>query len=308
MIYFLYGDDDWQIDQAVNQLKKRFVREHSELAVSTIDVTAVDVSAMARQLLMTSLFSDTELILLKGVTAKKEAWDTLGDIADQIPNTKIVVATHIKAIASVTAPTNTVTFRKLKSLGSTMKKFDSKSAPNPSLWLQKEAKRRQITITPPAIDRLVSYSIGENNALARLSLELDKLTLLNNHITDEMVEAYVEPSPHANAFIIFSDALKGKATISDSIHQLADSGEDPFRFFGLMVSQVMALAAAQAGAKGVNEFQLGLAKKLLRELGWGTPRHILAVIDVMSDLDYQLKTSKPEEIWTRIEIALGKLG
>ena len=311
MIYFLYGDNDYRIDQRVAELRNQFAAKYGEDNVATVDVNRVTGADLMTQLTALSLLTQHQMIIVKAVTSVNEDWTLLENSIDYIPDDTVAVLTDVKSLSKVRNIVVTRTFKKLKAGGAKLEKYDLVKSRDLRLWLADEVKRRALYMDKGAQSKLLQLTAGEDNQQARLDIELGKLALLQKPITAQLVEEYVEASPDTNAFAIFGAAITGKTERAiELLRQLRDSGEDSNRFIGLLASQELALASAITGAKvKLSTYQLAQARDLAYELGDNA--HQLAklrrIAAVLAELDGQVKLAKPGEAWLRIEIALASL-
>lgn len=311
MIYFLYGDNDYRIDQRVAELRNQFAAKYGEDNVATVDVNRVAGADLMTQLTALSLLAQHQMIIVKAVTSVNEDWTLLENNIDYIPDDTVAVLTDVKSLSKVRNIVVTRTFKKLKASGAKLEKYDLVKSRDLRLWLADEVKRRALYMDKAAQSKLLQLTAGEDNQQARLDIELGKLALLQKPITAQLVEEYVEASPDTNAFAIFGAAITGKTERAiELLHQLRDSGEDSNRFMGLLASQELALASAITGARvKLSTYQLAQARDLAYELGDNA--HQLAklrrIAAVLVELDGRVKLAKPEEAWLRIETALASL-
>lgn len=308
MIYFLYGDNDFLIDQRVNELRDDFIKKHGADGVSTIDLTKTDVDAAMARLTGISFLTPQQFIIVPAATSNTEFWTNLETNLEQIPDSTDVAMTDVRTIATVKNVSVTKTFKKLKSIGAKLEKLTVLKPYEVKRWLTAEINRRQLQADAATIDKLITYTAGEDNQQARLSIELDKLSMIDKRLDASMVEKYVAPSLKTNAFNVLNSLLSGDSNKATKlIRELRNAGEDANRFIGLLASQEQALAVAATGANvKINSYQLRLAQDFIRQ----TPNikqklHKLARI--LAELDLKIKQSKPENHWLIIEASLNQL-
>lgn len=312
MIHFLYGENDYAVDQQVAGYRQAFVAKYGEQNVVNIDVNDTAPADIMRQLTAISLFATNQLIIVKAITASAEAWALLGDNVDYIPDTTDVVLTDVKELSKVRNLSATKTFKKLKSAGADIQKFDLVKSYNLNSWLSAEARSLGIDMDAPSQKRLLELTSGDENQQARLATELAKLKLLDRPIGVVDVEQYVEPSLNANAFIVFEMILTTQTQLAvNMLRQLRDAGEDANRFLGLLASQEVALLASATGAKvKLSPYQLRQARELWIKLP-GEASDKLKVLhnvaDRLAKLDGEIKLSNPDEAWLRLEASLANL-
>lgn len=308
MIYFLYGDNDFLIDQRVNELRDDFIKKHGADCVSTIDLTKTDVDAAMARLTGISFLTPQQFIIVPAATSNTEFWTNLETNLEQIPDSTDVVMTDVRTIATVKNVSVTKTFKKLKSIGAKLEKLTVLKPYEVKRWLTAEIKRRQLQADAATIDKLITYTAGEDNQQARLSIELDKLSMIDKRLDASMVEKYVAPSLKTNAFNVLNSLLSGDSNKATKlIRELRNAGEDANRFIGLLASQEQALAVAATGANvKINSYQLRLAQDFVRR----TPdikQKLHKLARILAELDLKIKQSKPENHWLIIEASLNQL-
>lgn len=311
MIYFLYGDNDFLIDQRVTELKKQFAAKYNAGDIHVVDIDSVLPEDLMAQLTAMSLFTTHQMIVAVGVTNNSEAWSLLETNINYIPEDTVAVLTNVKTTSKVNNLTITKTFKKLKTSGAKLEKFDLPKSRDIKNWLASEVKRRQLQMDAAAQAQLLQLTAGDDNQQARLAIELSKLLLIGGTITAEIVKKYVEPSLETNAFAIFGAAIAGDTEKAVALlRQLQQSGEDSNRFLGLLASQELALAAAITDANiKISPYQLSQARNLASELGNKDEQmaKLRRAATVLAELDGQVKLSNPDDAWRYIEIALNKL-
>lgn len=311
MIYFLHGDNDYLIGQRVKELRQAFAREHSSGAITTIDGTEVAPADLTSQLTALSLFDPYRLVVVSAVTAQAGNWTMLETNLAHIPEQTTVILTDIKALSKVHNLTVTRTMKELRRLGATIEKFDlAKSSYQLRPWLETELKHHRLSVERGVTDKLLELTAGEENQQARLELELDKLALLGDELTVQLVEQYVQPSPQTNAFAVLEAGLAGdRAGVAQLLDRLIMAGEDSNRFLGLLASQALALASVLTGAKvKLSPYQLNQTRQLAERLGdRQLSRRLGEVVEKLAQLDGKMKQSAPDEAWLYIRTTLSDI-
>ena len=311
MIYFLHGDNDYLINRRVKELRQAFAREHSPDAITTIDGTEVAPTDLTSQLTALSLFDPYRLVIVSAVTAQAGNWTMLETNLAHIPEQTTVILTDIKALSKVRNLTITRTMKELRRLGATIEKFDlAKSSYQLRPWLEAELKHHRLNVERGVTDKLLELTAGEENQQARLELELDKLALLGDELTVQLVEQYVQPSPQTNAFAILEAGLAGdRAGVAQLLDRLIMAGEDSNRFLGLLASQALALASVLTGAKvKLSPYQLNQTRQLAERLGdRQISRRLGEVVEKLAQLDGKTKQSTPDQAWMYIRSILSNI-
>ena len=311
MIYFLHGDNDYLISRRVKELRQAFAREYSPDAITTVDGAEVAPTDLTSQLTALSLFDPYRLVIVSAVTAQAGNWTMLETNLAHIPEQTTVILTDIKALSKVRNLTITRTMKELRRLGATVEKFDlAKSSYQLRPWLGTELERHQLSVKRGVTDKLLELTAGEENQQARLELELDKLALLGDELTVQLVEQYVQPSPQTNAFAILEAGLAGDQTkVAQLLDRLIMAGEDSNRFLGLLASQALALASVLTGAKvKLSPYQLNQTCQLAERLGdRQLSRRLGEVVEKLAQLDGKIKQSTPDQAWVYIRSTLSSI-
>lgn len=310
MIHFFYGDNDYAISQAVAKIVADFATKYGRDNVVNIDVASTEPVDVINQLTAVSLFSSNRLVVVKSLTDNQDNWVLLENNVGQIADGTDVVITDNKQTGKVKNLARTKTYKALQAADVDIKKFELLKQYDIRPWLQSEAGQRGLKFQGSALNYLIQQTAGEDNQQARLTIELDKLALLNRDITNAVIDEYVEPSPAINTFNIFTDAITGnKKRALIELRKLALL-EDANKFLGLLASQEYALTAAILSSKvKINPYQLKKSVELARRLGNRQEQiaKIKRIAAIMSKLDGEIKLSRPDEAWVRIEAAFALL-
>ena len=122
MIYFLYGDNDYQIDQRVAELKAQFATKYGADNVATVDVNKTSGPEVMTRLTAMSLLTQHQMIIVKAFTSVSDNWTLLENNVDYIPDETVAVLTDVKSLSKVRNIVITRTFKKLKSAGAKLEK------------------------------------------------------------------------------------------------------------------------------------------------------------------------------------------
>jgi DNA polymerase-3 subunit delta len=143
----------------------------------------------------------------------------------------------------------------------------------------------------------------------RLKAELEKLLFADEPITRELIQDVAEPYPEASAFELLDRLFAGDEERTLTLLTQLREREDPYQFFGLLSSQVMALLALTvAGSRrpdeiardmGIHPFVLRKLTSVARELGRG---RVTQIIERLARADARIKTGA--DPWQQLEITL----
>ena len=315
MKYFYYGDDGFAIDVALRQIEADFRSTNSNSQPTRLDASDSTVNDIVSQMVAASLFEPTRLVIIRGVLAVTATWQAIIENIKQVPDTTTLVLLDLPTdTKNVKAVERTHLFKMLSSEVK-VQKFTRPKFQKSRDIIDKLAMLHAVKLDMTARNELLSLIKGEDDECAALNEALTKLAYLRRPITADDVRLYVEPSLDTNAFGIFDLAIQGKrAELHREIANLRAAGEEPQRFFGLIVSQINALVVAALGGaestKTVNPYQLRNAQRLVANLGktkLEQTTKLRQLVSRLAELDAQLKSSLNDEAWLRIESYLGQI-
>jgi DNA polymerase III delta subunit len=314
MIHFYYGDNDFALRRATGDLIARFEQDNGVDAITKINAAEIEPQALLAEIVNASLLAPRRLIVVTVGAMAREFWRTVGDNLARIidgPNDLLLVAE--------TPDKRTKTFKDLVKSGSvTAREFLRLRSSEMKSWLRDEAHVAGLKIDATAIDELLIATGGDSDQQARLAAEIAKFQSLGRPINVDLVRKIVEPNLATNAFVILNLAIaKQRSKVASELKKLRESGEDANKFFGLLASQIFALAAAIfAGADAetarqmkIHPFQLMKMRDLAGQLGnaMTQKRRIREITRALSETDAHMKLSRADEAWVLIEIFLTRM-
>jgi len=288
-----------------------FAGKNGADSVTKIDAGEIEPQNLIAEIVNINMFAPQRLIVVSGFENAKAAWEKIGENLARVPD-------EVDLIIATTKPDKrTKTFKDLIKVAKT-REFPKLQGRSLQKWAADEAAEHKIKINPDAIDELISATSGDGDPQARLASEIAKLGTLNRPVDIELVRQIVEPNLATNAFEILDLAIAGqRRKVAEELKLLRESGEDANKFFGLLASQVFALAAAMlAGSDSeiacdlkIHPFQLSKARDLARQLASKSEqkRRVKKITHVLADTDAKIKLARADEAWTLIEVALAKL-
>ena len=304
MLYLFYGEDNYQISEAANRVVNDFKLAQPAGEVVFLNADDIESKNLIPQITTLSLFSKKRLILIRGIFANKSIWEQIvNNIYSIDPDTTLVLVNQTSDTNAIRGLERTKLFNKLKEVA-LIKKFNNPKSYEISRLLNGILQKRKISLTKQAKDELIARTAGDPEQLARINLELDKLSLLKRTIDQSDITNLIEPNLATNVFNIFNLAIKG--LIKEARNELklvVASGEDPMHFFALLVSQGYALTVAALGSKAkkqVNPYQLSQSKQLVHHLGSDKLAQLRKINKSFSDADVKLKISPINSAWLLI--------
>jgi DNA polymerase III delta subunit len=135
----------------------------------------------------------------------------------------------------------------------------------------------------------------------------------NPAVAIDVIDELVEPSPQTTAFELLDSVLQGDAARASDLLNRLKASEDPYRLFGLLVSQVQTLAlVVTAGGKpagevakeaGIHSFVVRKMQPLTRSITYARLQEIIAAV---AQVDASLKSSGIDP-WVLLGQCLGKI-
>jgi DNA polymerase III subunit delta len=288
VIITLTGENTFAVSQAERQLIEAFSNKHGGNGIERVDGEGLEASRLPDLLQGVSLFAPVRLVIIKNVSANKPILEPLGDMLAKAADETTVV------IADTSLDKRTKLYKLLKSK-SNFQDFAPLDEAKLAAWAQKKAQEYSADISRSDAAYLVQR-VGSDQW--RLQHEIDKLAHYAPAITRESIDLLVEPSPEGTAFELLDATLAGKTPQVGELLAALKTQEDPYKLFGLLASQVHALAVvAAAGTRstdqiakeaGIHPFVVRKTQATANRLG---PSRIQRITKLVADCDWHLKST-----------------
>lgn len=297
MITLIIGENAYERDQAVAKIIAGY-----EGDVERHDGQDVSVENVYQFMQGVSLFTTKRLLVVRGLSDNKDAWD---ELASQLSHDND--DTHL-VLVEPKPDKRTKTYKELQKHARRIEclPFSERDTARVATWLEQVAKERNVLITKEAASMLVQR-VGVDQYM--LLHELDRLQVMGG-VTRELVELHTEQTAVDTAFALLEMALGGDAVAVQQKVQRLRTSEDAYMTFGLLVSQIYALAGlvvanGQDVAKelGVHPFVLSKLRPVAQRL---TATQIRNIVGELSAADTQLKSSSIEP-WLVLETTLTRI-
>lgn len=301
MIIILTGPNNFLSRQTLDALVADFFEKHGAHAIERVSGEGLEPGQLAQLLQGASLFAAERLVVLRDAAANKPLWEALAEYCERVPAETTLV------IIEPSPDKRTKTYKQLQKHGD-LRVFDELPESELANWLQRVAKDGGRALDARTAAHLVEL-VGTDQW--RLWQELQKLLSGSGAITRETVDALVEPQPQVSAFAVLD------ATFAHQPHQVAGlvrtlaTSEDPYKFFGLFISQVLALATIKyadsrspeqiAKDTGLHPFVVRKLRPLARAAGEG---YIKTLVATVAAADVRLKSTGIDP-WFVLEECLG---
>ena len=307
MIYFFYGENDYEIRQQVDLLSAKFLAKYGADALTKIECSEIDTKKLVGEIVNINMFAPNRLMVLTGLENNKSAWASVAENLARIPD-------ETSVIISVKSPDKRT--KAFKDLQKTAKSQEFKFLKGRELndWLMQRLNSEKLEFERDAVDELIRITSGDQ---WRMSTEVAKFAALNKVVTVELIRQFVEPDLENNAFSILELTLNNRREQATIDLKNLRTSEDPNKFFGLLASQIFALSATihsqnpsqTASELKIHPFQLSKMTDLARRLGdkRQQQRKIRRILEILAKTDAKMKLSHPDDSWTLIELALARI-
>jgi DNA polymerase-3 subunit delta len=304
MLVFLYGSDTYRSREKLHELREAFQKKYDESGINSarFDGTVVSPETLGDALRNQPFFGvGKRMIVVERLLAKKGDADTWIPLLQNIPESTVCLLwDDLSSDAAAKHPINKAFPKKD---GATHYAFDPLSGASLTTWVRDEAKRRETTIAPQAVERLVDVCGSD---LWQLAGELDKLAAFRGHeeIRTEDVALLSTGTVEENIFAI-TDALAAQDITSASKHireQISGGLEEMYLLTMLLrqirlLTQVRSYLSQNPNAKreeiakilGIHPF---VAQKTAAVAQKFSARVLLALLDQLFDTDRAIKTGK----------------
>ncbi|MDD4151506.1 MAG: hypothetical protein PHR68_02745 [Candidatus Gracilibacteria bacterium] len=216
MIYLFTGNSSYLIERKVKAWKKAFLEKFGDFNVLHLrDLSVISQNFLQENLLSGPFLGDKKLIILEDFFKKgksKKDDESIGDEEDEnetnmnefflenlgkIPENNIVVLTSTNILKT------SKIYKFIREFGK-IEEFDIKD--NYDLKNNLEKIYTDL-VDSRALDLIISYKAGD---IYKIINEIDKLLIINDKISYEIVEKYVIPEMEQNIFPIIDDFLNLK--------------------------------------------------------------------------------------------------
>jgi DNA polymerase III delta subunit len=311
MIYFYHGENGFATQRQTESDAAKFIEQHGAEAVTRLDASEMEPQALIAEIVNINMFTPQRLVIIRGLETMRTTWGKIGENLTRIPDGTDLI------IANTKPDKRTKTYKDLLKSAKTHE-FPILQGQPLRRWLVDEALRMRVKIDAEAVDELLIITGGDGDQQARLAAEIAKFRVLGRSVNVDLVRQIVEPNLATNAFEVLSLAIVGKRQeVAAELKNLCESGEDANKFFGLLTSQVFALAAAVfagsepvvAGELKIHPFQLARMRDLAKQLGDAVAkkRRVKQITKILADADAKMKLSRANEAWILVETAFAKI-
>jgi len=298
MITLLIGENSFEIEQALAEIKSSFSGD-----VEKIDSSKLQLSQLPDILMGVSLFATARVIIIRNLSENKPIWSVFGEWISKISDDIHLVLVEPKP------DKRTSTFKSLKD-SVVIKEFQSWSERDivkAEKWVMGESKKHGFDIDSKNAQLLVRR-VGVDQW--QLFHALEKLALVDS-VSADVIKNIIEPNLSENVFELFETALRGDVKALKAMLCTLEQSEDVFRLFALLSTQVFQLAAVMSADKtdnvakdfGVHPYVVQKLESVAKRVG---KIGVTKIVKIFAEADDDMKISRAEP-WLLLERALLKV-
>lgn len=273
MIYYFYGDDDFEISKITKQIRKDF---SGRLVVLDSLASANEVQSHIQSL---SLFNENRLVILNNVSENAENWRLLEKLLETIPDSLTLMVVEIKP------DKRSVTHKKLIKIASTKELLKPIGRLDNLIisWTLDLAKSKNIELDNPTAKEIIlranfnKWSIGS---------ALDKIWLMQQSNLEINLDDVLLSEEQENIFMLFEATINhDQSKLANMIENISKT-EDPYKVLGLLGSQFFNLVAVSASQKSASDIakELGTSPYVLSKLKSHTKKINKKTLRIMAEM------------------------
>lgn len=298
MITLLIGENSFEIESFLGKIAQNF-----NGTIERVDGSSLQLTQLPDLLMGTSLFADTRVVVIRGLSQNKSIWTVFGKWIGKISDDIHLVLVEPKI------DKRTATFKILKE-STELKEFNPFSDRDSfavEKWLESEACGMGLRLDKKSAQFLISR-VGFDQW--QLFHALKKLALVDE-ISVDVIKDLIEPNLNENVFNLFETALNGDKTELVRSLRIIEQSEDAYRLSALLFTQAFQLAAVLSAEKsdnvskdfGIHPYVASKLSVIAKRL---SSREVAKIIEIFTCADDDMKLSKADP-WMLLEIALLKV-
>ncbi len=257
MLYILYGDDDFSLTRALDEIKKG-LGDPSLLSTNTTLLEGKQVTPDQLRMVVETVpfLAESRLVVVQGLLGRFESQNKPRRSKKSSPSNGRQGDAKSLAAAMANLPDSTIlvlTDGRIKNANPLLKLLSgAKVMSFPLLrgdvlrqWIKKEAAAQGAAMSPPALD-LLARLVGGN--LWIMSSEINKLALfaLGRSIEVDDIKAVVSSAQEANVFAMVDAILDFKVGVAETLlEQLLQQGASPAYLLVMLSRQVRLVVRAK---------------------------------------------------------------
>ncbi|HUW45052.1 MAG TPA: DNA polymerase III subunit delta [Dehalococcoidia bacterium] len=313
MLYILYGQDDFSLNQAVKEIKAGLGdREMVETSTTNLEGQHLILGELRNKCGAAPFLSSHRLVIVDGLLGRFEVkqskprsgkgksgnglgeWEGLASYIKQMPETTVLM------LVDEEVKGHNPLLKKLSPLAE-VRTFPLLRGRDLKAWIQQRVKEEGGDITPQAVNLLAELIGGD---LWAMNGEIQKLLLYSQErpISENDVRQLVSYAQEANIFALVDAVAEGRTELAQRIlHRLYHEGMAPTYILVMITRQFRLIAQARDLGKGLSRLQiqdrLGLKSsygldKTLRQAKLYDFEGVKRAYDKLLETDLAIKTGK----------------
>jgi len=268
MLYILYGQDDFSLNQSVGKIKAD-LGDLETVAANTISLESrhLTLGELRNKCNTAPFLCSRRLVIVQELLARFEAkqsksrsrkgksenglaeWEEFGSYIEQMPETTVLV------LVDETVKVGNPLLNKIASLAE-VRTFPLLRGKDLKLWIRQRVKEEGGDITPQAVNLLAELIGGD---LWAMDGEIRKLLLYSRKgpVREDDVRQLVSCIQEANIFALVDAVAEGRTELAQRIlHRLYDEGVAPIYILTMITRQFRLIAQAGDLGKGLSRLQI----------------------------------------------------
>jgi DNA polymerase-3 subunit delta len=268
MLYILYGQDDFSLNQVLDEIKAE-LGDRETVATNTTNLEGkhLTLTELRNGCDTAPFLSSHRLVIVDGLLGRFEAkqgrprsgrgksgnglgeWEDLDSFIQRMPETTVIV------LVDGEVKSNNPLFKKLAPLAE-VKAFPLLKKEALKAWIRKRMKKEGGDITPQAVNLLAELIGGD---LWAMDGEIQKLLLYAQErpINEDDVRQLVSCIQEANIFALVDAVAEGRTEVAQRIlHRLYDDGVPPTYILVMITRQFRLIAQAIDLRKGLSRLKI----------------------------------------------------
>jgi DNA polymerase-3 subunit delta len=268
MLYILYGQDDFSLNQAVKEIKAGLGdREMVATNTTNLEGQHLTLSELSNKCGTAPFLSPHRLVIVDGLLGRFEVkqsrprsgkgksgnglgeWEGLASYIKQMPETTVLM------LVDEEVKGNNPLLKKLSSLAE-VRAFPLLRDRDLKAWIRQRVKEGGGDITPQAVNLLAELIGGD---LWAMNGEIQKLLLYSQErpISEDDVRQLVSHVQEANIFALVDAVAEGRTELAQRIlHRLYDEGVAPTYILTMITRQFRLIAQARDLEPGLSRLQI----------------------------------------------------
>lgn len=225
MIFYFYGDNSYEIVQAVRQIKQQYeAKTGGLLDVTNFDMTETSLSDLVSNLAIQPMFAGTRLIIIRNLFTNPTAKSHIDDLIKAVPQSTVAI------VVDTEADRRSSYFKHL-SATKNAKEFRPLEPPKLREWIQKQVENIGGKIDSLTVQKLYDrvaheYKPRDKDAMRlagqdqwQLEAEIKKLVSYESEVTSESIDELVIPNIEHSIFELTDAVSSGRSDAALAIYQ-----------------------------------------------------------------------------------------